>query len=186
MTEKWQEDVIRSARGQWDAGDGYEAGKSIVEHIPNEDRKFWAANILEQVYGLVETIPEIESLLNLARNDEKWEIEAQELLWDAKDKVGHVHNALDESAPLLTQEVMNLAYYAGKTIYNARNYRAMYDHNGSWILVAKAKTITEYNEDSDFAEALWETIANRQFMKLKIPTHCNPGCPFCGEMYGAP
>ena len=190
MTEDWQAEVIRIARQQWDADDSYEAGKTIVEHIAEESRKDWAASALEHVYDLIEPKPEIDAVLDLAHNSEKWGQGTEALYRAAHEIVYGVRLTSNEARDIspLEDAIYYLAYLAGKTIFNSRQFLSPFDHDAAWKLVSCAKQIGQLTEDENLTKTLWETISNRQLLTVRVPKPCflGIGCPFCGELYDWP
>ena len=68
MKQRW----IDQAQEHWDAERPLETGRLLCRHIPLELRPVWAAEILAIAYSHIPTIPEIETILEIAHDRSRW------------------------------------------------------------------------------------------------------------------
>jgi len=172
-----------AARHSWDSDAPYQAGRAIFEYIPIPDRRRWAADMVEIVYPLIPPSPVIEAVLDLARQDARWEGADHPLHLPVQQVVYAVRAALHADHEV-QETILALIYNAAKAICNSRYPAVLFDHDAAWRVVVYAKALVSQLQQPGLAERLWLAISNRHYIQLDDPQPCHPGCPFCVGMYG--
>ncbi len=124
---------LAQAQRDWEAGRALDAGRVLYEHMPRQQRPAWAAHVLEFVKALVPKTPEIERLLEIARNPAKWP-EAQEAF---KAVRGLKVAAKD---PLL-EATLALAETVAKVTYNGSGRPTPFDQHSGWRVASDLHTV---------------------------------------------
>jgi hypothetical protein len=61
-------ELMNEANDRWSSGDALEVGRLIYDHLPNDERPFWAAAILDLCRSLIPRVTEIDVSLPLERS----------------------------------------------------------------------------------------------------------------------
>lgn len=142
MDEALKSEIIGKAREYWMAGRTQEAGTLIFEHIPVIHRPIWAANVLAVACSDNPTVPEIEAVLDFARNPEQWRHKTS-------NEAHGVFNAVRwrainlPSSGQIYDKILSLAEDTAKVTYNAYQYSAPFDHWAGWYIAVNLKHIEE-------------------------------------------
>jgi len=115
---------IAQAQRDWEAGRALDAGRLIYERIPPRQRPGWAARALEAVRGLIPKTPEIDSVLEIARDPARWRA--------AHAAFTAVRALTLEAKDPLVEAVLHLAENVAKVTYNASGGPAPFDHDAGW------------------------------------------------------
>jgi hypothetical protein len=173
MDIKRKQKIISDARTFWDNEHLLEAGKLIFESIPVELRHVWAASILEFAYAHFPAVPEIDAILEYARNPDKWSVGKESKYLAARQLVNAV-NLHDNS-------LFELATQVGKVVYTAQQYPTPFDHSAGWQIAVALKRLAEQIIDPGLEERAWSILCNQSLLELETPVMCHPGCPLCWQ-----
>ncbi len=186
MDSSLKEKISHAARELWDQGNFLEAGMVLFERIPLSLRPLWGADLLVFASQRISKVAQIEQVIAFARTPGEWADNN-----DSIDKAKLAHNFFD-SVRLLTLEeqqkgsedelygnVLLLTENVAKVTYNAYGYRAPFDHDAGWWIVANLRRITDLVSNPDFSAASWKVLTNETYIELEMPIRCNPQCPTC-------
>ena len=115
---------IAQAERDWEAGHALDAGRLIYERIPPRQRPAWAAQALEAVRGLIPKMPEIDGVLEIARDPARWRA--------AHDAFTAVRALTLGAKDPLVEAVLRLAENVAKVTYNASGGPAPFDRDAGW------------------------------------------------------
>jgi hypothetical protein len=99
-----KETTLARLRELWDSSDSPAAGKEIFEHISNDRRPGWAADIVEWWCQGREPLQELQNVIAIARDPQRWQLAA----------------------------LLRVAEIAAKITYNATGLLAPFDHHAGW------------------------------------------------------
>ena len=115
---------IAQAQRDWEAGRALDAGRLICERIPTRQRPAWAARVLEAARGLVPKTPEVDRVLEIARDSAKWP--------EAHVAYNAVRALTPQAEDPLVEAVLHLAENVAKVACNASGGLAPSDREAGW------------------------------------------------------
>lgn len=144
------------ARALWDAGKPLEAGRAIVEALPDAERPRWAGELLAVVYlrarkaGRVARVPALEHVLSIASDARRW--------MEARDGQRIVRSLqLEEhrrAAPdLLLLALLGLGDVVAKVTYNASGGPEPFERNAGWRVASGLRPVLEALSDAALESA---------------------------------
>jgi hypothetical protein len=171
-----KQQIIAEARIYWDAEHPIKAGMLIFERVPLDFRAEWATSILEFVYAHIEPVPEIDAVLEFAKNPNQWPMAKA---GQAHDLFTAVRKRSLERTP--TTEIDNLisrlAENTTAVTYNSRQYPAPFDHQKAWRIADLFKELVARLQLGD--DIAWRVLSNQYYILLDTPISCNSACPMC-------
>ncbi|HXF09776.1 MAG TPA: hypothetical protein VN625_03250, partial [Desulfuromonadaceae bacterium] len=63
---------INEAKPFWETGNPLKAGEILYEHLRNEHRPIWAADILSHCQPLFRSFPGVSAVLEITENPKRW------------------------------------------------------------------------------------------------------------------
>src|SRR5204862_5354847 len=110
------EQVINEAQKNWQAGRVLEAGRVLYEHLPERARPGWAANVLALAKVYLPSIPEVEAVLMIAQDPDRW-LEARSIFQSIRTLTLKAERE-EEPQPLYLG-LLSLAENTAKITYNS-------------------------------------------------------------------
>ncbi|HEX8599913.1 MAG TPA: hypothetical protein VF952_15545 [Chloroflexia bacterium] len=157
--------IIDEARQHWEAGQALEAGRILFEHLPEEARPNWAANVLALAARHFPTIPEVENVQAIAKSPDThiW-LEAKE----AFHQVRALTLRVERQGPQEQLCFLLLAENTAKLTYNSFRQPAWveefapplsgFDADAGWWIAANARCIVDALDDTEFTNVPWDTL----------------------------
>jgi hypothetical protein len=130
---------IAQAQRDWEAGRALDAGRLIYERIPARQRAAWAARVLEAVRELAPETPEIDRVLQIARDPAKW--------GEAHEAFNAVRALALEAKDPLVEAVLHLTESVAKVAYNASGGPAPFDRDAGWRVAQNLHAIISRGGD---------------------------------------
>jgi hypothetical protein len=181
MDQDRKKRVILAAKEFWNSPEILKAGLILYEHISIQDRPAWGADILEYAQKRFQHYPEIQAVINFARNPGNLGNGTHEKQEEAHQVFGRVRNRLREQKDLegLHKFIFYLAENVAKVTYNAYGYAAPFDHDAGWWITPNAKGLVKGLEDPVIDSEIWSILSQEQYLTLDRPVRCNPFCQGC-------
>jgi hypothetical protein len=143
--------VIDEARAHWVADNRpLELGQVLYDNLAVEQRPEWAASLLKLVYSRINSLPDIDMLLEIAPVRERWH--------EALKVFNNLRNFTLRSDNRLYNSVLSMARKTAKVIYNASGRTSPFDHKTGWELVVDLHEIVNRVNDEAFTKEVWETL----------------------------
>lgn len=181
MDQDHKNKIISAAKEFWNSPEILKAGLILYEYISIQDRPAWGADILEYAQNRFQHYPEIEAVIDFARDPGYWGDGADEKQEAAHQIFGKVRKrALEKKDPgRLSNILFYLAENVAKVTYNAYGYAAPFDHNAGWWITPNAKALAKELDDPGIESEIWSILSQEQYLTLDQPTRCNPFCGWC-------
>ena len=185
MDSTLKQKIIDSTKQLWDKSNPIESGKVLFERIPRPFRPLWGADILEFASQRISGVTQIKDVIAFARTPDEWTNNT------SAEKRTKAHNFFNSLRRLTLEEeqkgskdklyinILFLAENIAKVTYNAYGYRAPFDHDAGWWVVANLKGIADIVNDIDFSATAWKVLTHQEYIELETPTRCNPHCSTC-------
>ncbi len=124
---------VAQAKRDWEAGRALDAGRLLYERVPKQQRPGWAARILELVKDLAPKTPEVEQILEIARDPARWP--------EAHTALHPVRRLTLETKDPLVESVLSLAEKVAKVTYNASGGSASFEHDAGWRVASDLRVV---------------------------------------------
>ncbi len=127
-------------------------GKRIFENVPQEVQPCWGAFILERLALIVSVVPEIDELVRIVHEKEKWE--------RASDQFAKIRHFLSDHPQYQPQNYLRLAEKVAKITYNAIGCLPPFDLNSGWHIpkLAILSSFDPRDENSHYASMVISAI----------------------------
>lgn len=160
-----EEKLVDEARERWNAGRLLEAGRLLSERIPIELQPAWAAQVLAIARKHLPTIPEIETVLEIANDPSRWP-EAYEALSAVRALTLQAEQQAGEPLHL---GVLVLAENVAKLTYNANEGSTSFDpdwgYETGWWVAVHTKRIVDQINDPELASQAWAVLSDARFAR---------------------
>ena len=153
---------VAEAAACWEEGRPLESGKLIFENIVPKLRPFWAANILSLLAERGQIKSEVvEPIIQIAARPSDWH-KAHDAFTKVRETALHiVQIGLQQSVEQkLFYELLLLAEYVAKVVYNASNPDDEFDEDSGWWIAVCLKDILNLICDDDFSRAMWVALTS--------------------------
>ena len=146
---------LAQAQRDWEAGRALDAGRVLYEHMPKSQRPAWAARALEFVKGLVPKTPEIERVLEIAKDPARW--------GEAYEAFQAVRPLLLETKDPLLESVLGLAEKVAKVTYLASGAPAPFERNAGWRVAGDLRAVLMRAGDkaAKLEEQAWAVLSGQ-------------------------
>ncbi len=150
---------IAEAYALWEDNQGKQAGRVIYEHLRQNERPAWAAEILRVVLKRVPGHPEAEEVIRLASDSDTWHL--------ARPQFSRIRQVTLRTTEQLPLNCLLLAENVAKVVYNAIAPSApfdalapsvLFDADSGWAVVSCARIITQIIDDPPFTAKVWAAI----------------------------
>lgn len=151
---------IAEARPFWEEGQPLRAGEILYEHIRNQHRPQWAAEVLEICRNLIPAVPEVDAVHDIAKDSKRWP-QAHQAFSAVRELTLRAERA--EGSDDIYRAVLYVTENAAKVIYNASGEPAPFDHDSGWWLVANLRHIVDTLNDARFAAEAWRVVSCERY-----------------------
>ena len=124
---------LAQAKRDWEAGRALDAGRLLYERVPKQQRPGWAARVLDLVRDLAPKTPEVEQILEIARDPARWP--------EAHPAFQTVRRLTLETKDPLVESVLSLAEKVAKVTYNASGGSAPFEHDAGWRVASDLRVV---------------------------------------------
>ena len=124
---------LAQAKRDWEAGRALDAGRLLYERVPKQQRPGWAARVLELVRDLAPKTPEVERILEIARDPVRWP--------EAHPAFHAVRRLTLDTKDPLVESVLSLAEKVAKVTYNASGGSAPFEHDAGWRVASDLRVV---------------------------------------------
>ena len=149
-------ELLDKAHDHWSSGESLEAGRLIYEELHNSERPLWAASILNLCRPLIQRVPEIEAVYEIALNPSRWK-EAHAAFQRVRQLTLQAERSKSKDAVYVG--ILFVAENAAKVSYNASMEPAPFDHDAGWWLVSNLRHIADTISDPTFEEKAWAVVS---------------------------
>ena len=150
---------IEEAKPFWDSGQPLKAGEIIYEHIRQIHRPVWAKEVLELCIPLTGKIKEVEEVLRIAKEPERWK-EAHDAFSAVRKLTLKSERKVGDS---IYARILYLAENVAKVIYNASGEPAPFDHDSGYWIVSNLRHIVDQNKDETFEKQAWHIVSCEKY-----------------------
>jgi hypothetical protein len=156
------EAYLQEALEYWRKDEPIKAGRLIFERLPREIQPKWAAEILKAVVGRSgATSPEIERIIEMARNPAEWS-KGHDAFSAARTQVLKLDRMSSKSsADNLLHHNLLLAELVAKVTYNATYPNDGFDEDSGWWVAVLLRDILRLLADTTFSELMWSKLCLR-------------------------
>ncbi len=150
---------IEEAKHFWDSSQSLKAGEILYEHIRPIHRPVWAKEVLELSIPLAVRIKEVEEVLRITKDPERWK-EAHDAFLTVRDLILKVEGTGVDS---IYMGILFLAENVAKVTYNASGEPAPFDHNSGYWIVSNLRYIVDQKQDETFENQAWHIVSCEKY-----------------------
>ena len=139
-----------ASRHLWDEGHLLQSGRVLYESMKDDQRVKWAANILWLCTDRVNSVPEINQLLECASDPRQWK-QCHQVF----QQIRAITLETEKNPEQHSQEfraLLDVAETTAKILYNASHETAPFDYHAGWRLPLQVKKIMDVLQDQAFHE----------------------------------
>jgi hypothetical protein len=143
--------IINEAYEYWLADNRpLELGRVLYDNLPTAQRPVWAASILRLAYTRTNLVPEIDRLIEVAENPQRWH-EALAMLDALRGLTLLEKNELHNEVVILAQRV-------AKVTHNASGLPDPFAHDVGWKMIADLHEIVSLVNNEAFTQHVWDVL----------------------------